>query len=212
MRYPFKILPTCLLLLSTLLLSSCVITHQTQPPQANTNIQVKLNQYKQSDFKQVEATFLTHQSKALVFRVLSDIKKTSQWLQRVESLTVLSAYNNHQYLLRTVINSPWPFQDRELITCVDTFFEEKTTRITIFSCTDRVASDDTFLRLQHVQSSWTITELSDSLVEVSYKTWLDPGGVVPAFIFNSELIDSTKVDLKKLQQIIETSSLEQYSY
>jgi len=211
---PFKVLQASFLVVSLLLLSSCVITHREVDKQVKTtaDLQVKLNQYKQSNFKQVEATFFTQQSKALVFRVLSDIKQTSQWLKRVESLQVLAVYNNHQYLLRTVINSPWPFQDRELITCVDTFFEEKLTTIKIFSCSDKVPIDDQYQRLLHVESSWQIKEVSDSLVEVNYKTWIDPAGVVPAFIFNSELINNTKVDFKKLQTIIENASLAQYAY
>ncbi|MFT6908046.1 MAG: hypothetical protein ACJAS1_004734 [Oleiphilaceae bacterium] len=210
----FKTLQACFLLVSIQLLSSCVIVpqEQEQEPKSKANIQVELSQYKQSNFKQVEATFLTHQSKALVFRVLSNIDQTSQWLQRVDSLEVLAVYNNHQYLLRTIINSPWPFQNRELITCVNTFFEENITTIKIFSCSDRVPLNDLYVRLLHVESSWRIRKIADSLVEVNYKTWLDPAGIVPAFIFNSELIDSTEVDLKKLQTIIENASLDQYSY
>ncbi len=211
---PFKTLQTCCLAVSLLLLSSCVITQSAQKkvPQKTPELQVTLNQYKQSNFKQVEATFFTKKSKALVFRVLSDIKQTAQWLERVSSLEVLTIYNNHQYLLRTIINSPWPFQDRELITCVNTFFEEKITTIKIISCSDRVPVDDQYLRLLHLESSWEIKETTGSVVEVNYKTWIDPAGAVPAFIFNSELINSTEIDLKKLQTMIENASLAQYAY
>ena len=90
MRYRLKTLQACFLLVSIQLLSSCVIVHQEQEPKSKASIQVELNQYKQSNFKQVEATFFTHQSKNLVFRVLSDIDQTSQWLQQVDSLEVLA--------------------------------------------------------------------------------------------------------------------------
>lgn len=215
MNYCPKILPACFALLSIMLLSSCVSQiefSQSQEKKLNAEIQVKLNQYKQSNFQQVEATFFTHQSRALVFRVLSDISKTSQWLQRLETIEVLSVYNNHQYLLRTTINSPWPFQNRELITCVDTFFEDKITNIKIVSCHERVPLNEQYLRLTHAQSSWRLEEITDSLIEVNYKTWIDPAGYVPAFFFNNELIKTTKFDLKKLQVIIENASLTQYSY
>tara|TARA_R110001583_G_C5666121_1_gene410178 strand:+ start:1869 stop:2507 length:639 start_codon:yes stop_codon:yes gene_type:complete len=212
MNFSPKILPACFGLLLIMLLSNCASQTQQQKNKLNTEIQVKLNQYKQSDFKQVEATFFTHQSKALVFRVLSDISQTSQWLQRLDSIEVLSVYNNHQYLLRTTIDSPWPFQNRELITCVDTIFEDKITIIKILSCHERVPINDQYLRLIHAQSSWRLKEITDSLVEVNYKTWIDPAGYVPAFFFNNELIKTTKVDLKKLRVIIENASLSQYSY
>jgi len=214
MRYGIKGLRLSVFLASILLLSGCLIVRQEREneSQAAFPTEFQLSQFKGSDFKQVEATFFTHQSRELVFRVLSDIEQTSQWLERVESLEVITAYNNQQYLLRTIIDSPWPFKKRELITCVNTGFEEKTTTISIVSCSDRVPVDDLYLRLLEVQSSWKITKISNSLVEVNYKTWINPAGNVPAFIFNSELIDSTKVDISRLQRIIDNASLSDYAY
>jgi len=201
----------CLLFISTQLLTGCVIVQQQQSSPTG-NIEVTLNQFKQSDFKQVEAIFSTYQSKELVFRVLSDIDKTPQWLARLDRLEVLEVYNNHQYLLRTIIKSPWPFQNRELITCVDTLFEERITTISVTSCSERLPVSDLYVRLLHVESSWTITQKTDSLVEVHYKAWIDPSGNVPAFIFNNELIDNTTIDLERLQAMIEDASLGQYPY
>jgi len=196
-----------------LLLASC----STVPPQENSSpsvnrLLVKLTKYKQSAFNQVEARFVTHQSKALVFRVLSDIKKTPQWLDKIKRLEVVAEYNHHQFLLRSIIDSPWPFQDREIITCVNNDFLASVTTINIFSCSERVSIKPQYLRLSQVESSWTIKDLPDSSVEITYKTWMNPSGNVPAFIFNSQLLDTTKVSLKKLQTIIENASLAQYYY
>lgn len=214
MKHHLKLLIVGFLFISTQLISGCKITspEQKKEAQSTRDITLELSHYKQSNFKQVEATFFTHQSKELVFRVLSNIKQTPEWLERLESVTVLTAYNNHQYLLRTIINSPWPFKNRELITCVNTTFEEKMTIIDISSCSDRVPENDQYVRLSQVESSWRISKVTDSLVEIHYKAWMNPAGNVPAFIFNSELIDSTKADLQKLQAIIDNASMEQFSY
>ncbi|TEW56545.1 hypothetical protein E2R68_00470 [Psychromonas sp. RZ22] len=214
MKYNANGLTILFLLFTTLLLSGCVSVKQQQQKSAKSkgDLQVTLQQYKQSHFKQVEAKFFTSRSKALVFRVLSDIKGTPRWFERVQSLQVLQVYNNHQYLLRTVINSPWPFKDREVITCVDTLFKENITTINITSCSDRVPTNDQYVRLVQVESRWTIQKISNSIVEVNYKTWLDPNGYVPAFIFNRELIAGTEADLNKLQTIIDNASLDTYAY
>ncbi len=143
---------------------------------------------------------------------MSDIDQTPQWLDRIVSLELLAVYNNYQYLLRSIIDSPWPFKDRETFTCVNTDFTKTIITIKIFSCSKLVSIDAQYLRLLQVESSWTIKEISESLVEISYKTWIDPSGNVPAFIFNSELISNTKDSLNKLQKIIKNSSLGQYSY
>jgi len=214
MKYNLQPLIICVALITTQLLVGCKIIppEQKKDAQSTPGFELKLRQFKDSNFKQVEATFFTHQSKELVFRVLSNIEQTSQWLERVESLEVLTVYNNQQYLLRTIINSPWPFKNRELITCVNTVFEEKVTAINISSCGDRVPENDQYVRLSQVESSWRIKKITSSLVEINYKTWIDPSGNVPAFIFNSELINSTESDLIKLQTIIDNASMEQFAY
>ena len=212
MKCFLKSLILCSLIALQFLLSGCMLIKQKQPDNFKSNIQVKLTQYEQSAFKQVEASFLTSKSKELVFRVLSDIEQTPEWLERVDSLEVLDIYNNQAYLLRTIIAMPWPFKDRELITCVNTTFKEMMTTIDIYSCSERVPESGRYLRLPQVVSSWVIKKVSDGLVEVKYKTWLDPNGNIPAFIFNSELNDSTKIDFKKLQAIIENTSINDFSY
>ena len=212
MKYVIKLLFIYSFVLLSLFACTAMQPENSLADKTNSNIEFTLNQFEQSKFKQIEATFSTHQSKSIVFRVLSDIKKTPEWLARLDSLEVLNVYNNHQYLLRTIINSPWPFKDRELITCVDTFFEETETKINIYSCSDRVPLDSLYVRISEVESSWVISKKSNSEVEVSYKTWIDPGGNVPAFIFNHELIASTKADFKKLQFIIDKAVVSDYSY
>ena len=194
-------------------LSGCILTtsHRTpkslqQPPQ------IMLHDYLGSDFKQVKVNFFTTKSKELVFRVLSDIDGTPNWLDRVKSLEIVDVYNNQQYLLRTIIAMPWPFKDREIITCVNTDFQESFTSIDIFSCSERVAENNQFLRLPQVKSHWEIKQVNASLVEVNYQTWLDPEGNIPAFIFNNELMQSTQLDFMKLQTIIESSSLSNFAY
>lgn len=213
MKCFFKPLTVSMLILSFLLSGCMVLQSKSQKSEAFTdNIQIELAQYQESDFKQIKVQFFTSKSKELVFRVLSNIEQTPQWLERVNNLEVLDIYNNQQYLLRTIISMPWPFKDRELITCVNTAFEDDFIEIDIYSCTERIAENEQYLRLPQVASNWIIKKVSPSLVEVNYKTWLDPKGNIPAFIFNNELIDSAKVDFKKLQTIIDSTFLDQFTY
>ena len=212
MKRFLKSLILCSVITFQFLLSGCSFMKSKESDNFKSSIQVELTRYQQSAFKQVEASFLTSKSKELVFRVLSDIEQTPEWLGRVNSLEVLDIYNNQAYLLQTVIAMPWPFKDRELITCVDTRFKEMMTTIDIYSCSDRVPENEQYLRLPYIVSRWRIKEINDDTVEVKYKTWLDPKGIIPAFIFNKELIESTKVDFNKLQEIIKHASIERFIY
>jgi len=168
-----------------------------------------------SEFKRITANFTSPKSKELVFRVLSDLKRTSLWLAEIDSIETLAVYNNSQYLLRTIINSPWPFQPRELITCVDTSFEPNVTTITVVSCSERWPINKQYVRVKALSSSWRIVDISDTSeagVRITYRAWLEPQGNVPAFFFNQQLVSKTEASLSKLQEIIQASHLSQYSY
>jgi len=184
----------------------------TRPVNLNGPLQVYLSTYPNSDFKQVNATFNTNKSKEVVFRVLSSLEKTTQWLEEIEQIEALSIYSNSQFLLRTLINSPWPFKQRELISCVKTSFEDTVTIIDVTSCSERWPLSNNYVRVSEVASRWVITATSNSTSQVNYQTWLDPQGLVPAFFFNQQLKKSTEKSLKKLQKIIATATLDQFSY
>ncbi len=215
-RIKIKNLYTSLLLVSVSLFMGCATISPAPKaviePKSMTSLQVSLNAYPQSSFKQVQAKFFTRQSKELVFRVLSDVAKTPQWLSPVASVEMVTMYNNRQFLLRTVLDSPWPFKQREIVSCVNSTFAETRISIKIESCSDRLPLADKFVRLTQLKSSWNIRTISEYLVEINYKTWLDPSGNVPAFIFNNELIGTSTTALKKLQEIIKKAKLDDYDY
>jgi hypothetical protein len=175
-------------------------------------LQVQLEHYPNNDFKRVTAHFSANKSKELVFRVLSSLEQTAQWFQEIDSIKTLTIYSNNHFLLRTVINSPWPFKQRELITCVTTSSKPTVTTIDVVSCSERWPLDNQYVRVNEVSSHWEITATSVATADISYQTWLDPQGYVPAFLFNQELKKSTEKSLARLQNIIASASLQQYSY
>lgn len=201
-------------ILSMALLASCVASTANQKgfPHKSYVIDVVMNDFDSSDFKQVEANFISSKPKALVFRVLSAIDTTPLWLDRLNKIEVVDVYSNQSYLLRTVIDSPWPFKDRELISCVDTTFEKSVTTVKISSCSKRVTKSKDYVRIEKSESIWKLVDAKEGGTNISYKTWIDPEGFVPAFLFNRELKKYTQADLKRLSHLIEQSSLTKFSY
>ncbi|NRA53591.1 MAG: hypothetical protein HRU23_05555 [Gammaproteobacteria bacterium] len=192
-------------------ISGCA-TVDTRIENSNGSLEVYLTPYLNSEFKQVNATFTTNKSKELVFRVLASLELTTQWLEEIEKIETLTIYNHSQFLLRTLINSPWPFKPRELVSCVNTSFEPNVTTIEVTSCSERWPLTDKYVRVSDVTSRWVITATSESASKVSYQTWLDPKGLVPVFFFNQQLKKSTEQSLTKLQKIIVSATLEQFAY
>jgi len=200
--------PTAMLLIIASTLQSCAIfSPQNLQPIKENSLRVSLEPQQGSAFKRVTATFTTTRSKGVVFRVVSDLAKTAQWLPEVSSMTPLKIYNNNHFLLRTVLNSPWPYRSRELITCVHTTFKPERIIIDIKSCSNDYVIDDQYVRVKQLSSRWTITQVNSKEVEIQYQAWLDPQGYVPAFFFNNELKNSSTRSFQLLRKIIEETDL-----
>lgn len=174
---------------------------QTKSPIAK----IALVNVQDSDFHQINATFQVKSDKATTFKVISNLSTTKQWLPEVASIQTLKIYDFNNFLLRTVLDSPWPFKQRETITCVSTIFDEKTTHIDIKSCTKRYPVNESYVRVEHLKSSWRIKQLTNDIVEIDYQTWLNPAGNVPAYFFNQALFKQTKKSISKLQTLINST-------
>ncbi|WP_435274541.1 START domain-containing protein [Psychrobium sp. nBUS_13] len=167
---------------------------------------ITLVDVKESDFHQISAIFQVKSDKTTAFKVISNLSKTKEWLPEVASIQTVEVYDFNNFLLRTVLDSPWPFKQRETITCVSTTFDEKTTRIDIKSCPQRYPANESYVRVEQLKSSWRIRQLANDTVEIDYQVWLDPKGYVPAYFFNQQLLTRTKNSLNKLQIIINDTS------
>lgn len=187
-------------------LSYCVNIPQASLNHSTTLSRISLVNKVGSDFHQINATFQVTGDKTTAFKVISDLSTTKEWLPEVESIQTLEIYDFNNFLLRTVLDSPWPFKQRETITCVSTAFDEEEIRIDIKSCPQRYPANESYVRVEQLKSSWRIKQLANNTVEIDYQTWLDPKGYVPAYFFNQQLLTRTKNSLNKLQTIINDTS------
>lgn len=186
-----------------LFLSHCTaITTNKDQRVAPSHITIKLVEVANSDFKQVNASFEVIGDKTTAFKVISNLATTKEWIEEVNTIQTLEIYDFNNFLVRTVLKSPWPFKQRETITCVSTLFDNNITHIDIKSCSERFPLNNNYVRVHHLKSSWLIKQLTVDNIEVHYQTWLDPEGNVPAFFFNQALKKQTQTSLKKLQQLI----------
>lgn len=198
-----------------MLLSACssLTTHQRPPATANVeDLTIAYSKHKQSPYLKVSAHFISDQPKQLVYRVISDLALTTQWFDGLQSIETIALESNNNYVLRSIINSPWPFKDREVITCVTTHFSPTILSVEIIACADKVAIDKQFVRVKQAQSRWKIEQLNTEQVKVSYTAWINPEGSVPALIFNHKLATSSHISLSKLQRLIAKAKAEDYAY
>ncbi|NQZ33629.1 MAG: hypothetical protein HRU06_20360 [Oceanospirillaceae bacterium] len=203
------------LLIICLFLSGCSSLTKRTPSgikDPSDKLVISFAKHLDSPYQEVRAQFTSTQPKQLVYRVISDLALTTQWFQDLQSIETVAFETNNNYVLRSIINSPWPFKDREIITCVTTHFSSAMLSVDIKACPNKTAIDNQFVRVKQAQSQWQIKQLDNALVEVRYTAWINPEGSVPAFIFNQKLATSSQISLIKLQRLIANAKAEDYLY
>jgi len=204
-----KLMP--ILLLTTLIVSGCSSssTDHSQTSVLTASllqhpIQIDAKSYPNSHFKQVNASFHTNRSKAHTFKIISNLALTTQWFDRLKKIETLAIHTNNDFVIHSVISSPWPFKDRELISCVHTEFTENIITIDIDHCSAQQPIDNNFVRVEKAQSHWRIQQRENGLVKIHYQAWVEPAGYVPSTFFNLSLIKSTRQSMQALQKILES--------
>ena len=200
--------------ISCLLISACSTLPAPSTLDNNTPspLTISFSEYLDSPYQQVQAHFTTEKSKLLVYRVISDLDLTKNWFEDLKSIEALSFDTNNKYLLRSVLNSPWPFKNRELISCITTSFSAAINTVNIDACADRTTPDPALVSISQSHARWQFENMDNGQVKVSYTAWLNPEGYVPAFFYNQKLATSSKKSLLKLQRLIAKASLEDYPY
>jgi len=203
-----------LILATSLMLSACSLfkTIPANPYHPVNDLKLTLKNHPDSAFQQLKSSFSVSQPLQLTYLVIANIALTPQWFDGLTSIELLKQTSNKQFLLRSVIASPWPFKPRELITCVNTAFSKSAIDIKINSCSKKYPVSGEYVRVERANAHWTITQTTTNTVRVDYQAWLDPQGNVPAFFFNSKLLNSSAKSLQKLQHLIHQAQKEDYAY
>lgn len=139
--------------------------------------------------------------------LIMDIDNEHSWIDSVdrsESLEQISASKLYGY---TLSNAPWPVADRDAVVLTEAFQDPVTCVVQIHShaTPDQLPEKEGVVRIQKIDSLWTLTPQAGGKVEISYQLHSEPGGNLPAWLINSMITDQPFNTLKNLRNIIGTS-------
>lgn len=191
------------LAIALLLLTACIPSQHknTQPLQ---EFSVSTKPHPGSAFNIATADFQVRKSRHETMMFLSDTRRIPQWMAYVEQVTLVDYIDHNNFVIRAELDLPWPVQNRELIACVTTRFEQELSVIDMHHCPDRVPSSKT-LPIKGLNAQWRLHSEPGGHTRISYSTWIDLGGLIPAFGFNLLLPQTTRNSLEQLRQLIHAS-------
>lgn len=135
--------------------------------------------------------------KALLF----DTEKANQWLTNVRSVKVLDAPSEHEHLIYTQFNVPWPIKNRDMVTYSRTFRVSKTQlQIAIQAAPNVYPKQKNYVRIDDVFASWVINQLSENSMSIEYQAIADPAGKIPRWLSNSVTTSNAYRTFEKMKE------------
>ncbi|MFH1161166.1 MAG: START domain-containing protein [bacterium] len=156
-------------------------------------------------FKSFKGVMEIRSTMEMIATVVGNVKNFDWWDDDIRELKVLGHMDNvySQYYL--IYDVPWPLQDRDL--CVDA-------RITIDSVSGKkiihatpllgvIPEEPDMVRITNYWQRWTIEPLEHGRIRLTLEGFVDPGGIVPSWLYNMVITDTPLNLMREVKKRVE---------
>lgn len=130
-------------------------------------------------------------SLSAVVALLLDTERYPEWMYGCESVKTLKKISDTELYNYQVTGLPWPFDDRDVVALFKVT-QDPATKVVTFSKTgmpDFIPDEDNRVRVRNFNSVTTLTPISKDSVLMVLEIHLDPGGNVPSWFYNQNLVN-----------------------
>lgn len=155
-------------------------------------IKIYTRNEKGSALKSFKGVMEVNSTMEMIGTVVGNVKNFDWWDEDIKELQVIANEDNvfTQYYL--IYDVPWPLQDRDL--CADA-------RVTIDSSSGKkiiyatplfgvIPEKTDMVRIKNYWQRWTIEPLHNGMKRLILEGFVDPGGIVPAWLYNMVITDT----------------------
>ena len=154
-----------------------------------------------SSLKDSKATVSLEANSDRVIELLNDFDNYPKWMYKCTAGKMLKKVSDTEFYVYTVIDSPWPVADRDLISHVTaTEKSDGTIILDMKGAADYVPKKDGMVRITEFSGFWKITPASNGTVDLVYQFHTDPGGSIPDWMANMTSIDIPYFTLEKMKE------------
>jgi len=136
-----------------------------------------------------------------------DFDSYGRWVHQLSEMQVLHQNDDLDYVVRQVLNTPWPIPKREMIVRTELHAsEEGALALTMSSAHDFVPVKPDMYRVREAWGAWILLPVNESRVHVTFVMHLDPGADIPPALSNAALFEVPFYSLQKMRSLAQDSS------
>jgi len=122
------------------------------------------------------------------------------WPKELTDVKVLGYQTNQYIQYYMVFNLPWPFKNRDIVSETRITTDKGVTTYVAIHLPNKVAEKTEFIRIKDYRQTWIVRPEGNETVHVTLEGSLNPGGDVPAWLFNMVITDTPLKTINALRQ------------
>ena len=191
----------CFLVLAVLLQTSTSWADEWKLEKQKNNVSIYSKQT-ESGYKEILVKTIVEASPHALVALLDDVTFSPQWIHNCIEVKILSEVSLTERLVNSFFAAPWPIKDRDMVTLSTTIYGDNNVQIEISDRGDATPHHAKYVRMQNMHGLWEAYTLENGKSEITYTGGGNPGGNLPTFIANRELISSMFKTFQNLNKVI----------
>lgn len=134
---------------------------------------------------------------------LWDVDNYVNWQYNMVSATLLKKMDDQSIIYRSVVDAPWPVENREMIVrlAVDKSPSADERSYTMHSVSHDYPESEDLTRVPYSEAKWTVKKAGNTLL-VTYQLNIDPGGYVPPVLVNLAMAEGPYESFHNLKNLL----------
>jgi hypothetical protein len=168
------------------------------------DIKVYTRTYPDSKYKAIKVELNLESTLSRLVTVLLDVKTAPEWVYSTKSAVLLKQVSPNDLIYYSEVKLPWPMSNRDFIARLITTQDPATRVVTINgpTITDYVPVKKDIVRVRKSEGKWIITPTGEGHLRIEYTLQTDPGGDIPAWLFNLFVTKGPLESFEKLREQI----------
>lgn len=151
--------------------------------------------------KATKSTVVLRTSMERMLEVLINPRESINWMDRVESATVIQRQSESLFWVHNMISLPWPLDDRDLIVKVEVERLSDKIIVSMSGEPDLIPEEESVVRMPDYQGVWIIEELGNGQIMVTNESFSDVGGRIPEWL-QGGVVDSALIMMENLKEYL----------
>lgn len=168
-------------------------------------IKIFIRESEGSNFKSFRGETIYHTTMDKLAKFIGNVDNVSWWDKNVKEIKVLHYEPEKLIRYYLVYDVPWPLSDRDLCVeakiTVDPLSGERV--VSAKPLADVIPEKQGMVRIRNYSQKWVLRPISKDKVQAILEGSVDPGGIVPAWLYNMVIVETPFKVMNGLKQVVE---------